>query len=92
MLSNPLARVFRPRPVTRPARLYERAGCGLCREASRLLAPFERRGELRLERVDIEAEPELFTRYAFTIPVLAIEGRVELAWPFDADDVRRALR
>jgi hypothetical protein len=73
------------------ARLFLKADCGLCEEAIALLRPFERRGHLALELVDIAANPELFRRYCFAIPVLAIEGGPTLEWPFDRAALRKVL-
>lgn len=74
------------------ARLYVGPRCGLCREALRILAPFERRGRLAVETVNIELDPELFRRYCLSIPVLELEGGRLLDWPFDRADVDGALR
>jgi glutaredoxin len=54
-------------------RLYERAGCHLCKDAYRALV----RLGLGVERVDIERDPALVDRYALRIPVLAV-GESEL--------------
>lgn len=56
-------------------RLYEKAGCGLCAETYRALTRIRMDLALEIERVDIEAEPALFQRYALRIPVLALGGR-----------------
>ena len=88
-------RRFRPGVSRGPAvraRLYVGPRCGLCREARRILAPFERRGRLKVEPVDIETDPELFRRYCFSIPVLEVDGGRRFEWPFDRADVDRALR
>ncbi len=72
--------------TTPPLLLYRRAGCHLCDEARRILdALLAERAAAGLprpsvEEVDIEADPLLESRYAFTIPVLEFEGRrLELA-------------
>jgi hypothetical protein len=85
----------RARPTAqppRPARLYVRAGCGLCDEAATLLRPLERAGRLRVERVDVESDPELLRRYGLSIPVLQIGRQPALAWPFERRDVEAILR
>lgn len=58
----------RPRP---PARLYTRAGCGLCDEAAQLL----RDEGWQVESVDIDTDPDLTKRYSLLIPVVEINGR-----------------
>jgi hypothetical protein len=66
--------------------------CELCEQARTLLRPFERRGQLAVEPIDITAEPALVRRYGLSIPVLEIEGGAVLEWPFDPSTLRRALR
>jgi hypothetical protein len=51
-------------------RLYEKPGCGLCAETYRALTRIAMDMPLAIERVDIEADPALFDRYAIRIPVL----------------------
>ena len=72
-------------------RLFLKDNCGLCEEAIALLAPYQHRGRLALELVDIAADPELFRRYCFTIPVLEIEGGPTFEWPFDRAALRTVL-
>lgn len=79
------------RGPTVTARLYTRPGCGLCDEALDLLAPFERRKRLALEVIDIETDPALLRRYLLRIPVLEIEGRAPLEWPFGRTELGRIL-
>ena len=66
--------------------LYRRDGCHLCEEArgvlDALLAERAARGfpAPAIEERDIDASEELHRRYAFTIPVIAFDGReLELA-------------
>jgi glutaredoxin len=76
--------------------LYSRPGCHLCEEARAtlelLLADRAANGlpAPRLVERDIEADPDLQRRYAFTIPVVALGSReVELAT--SAAKLRRLL-
>ena len=65
--------LVRKRTQRGPARrvvLYEKAGCGLCAETYRALTRIRLDVPLEIERVDIEAAPQLFDRYAIRIPVL----------------------
>lgn len=62
------------RPIA--VRLYERHGCGLCREARRILERLAARFPLAIEAVDIAADPALEARYFLEIPVIEAEGRV----------------
>lgn len=93
-LKRGLALVRRRTPRGNPVRvrLYEKAGCGLCDEAYRALSRLRMDLPLELERVDIEADPALFQRYAVRIPVLA-RGADELdAAGLDDEALRRWLR
>ena len=76
---------------TARARLFLKEDCGLCEEAIALLRPFQHRGRLALELIDISADPDLFRRYCFAIPVLSIEGGPTLEWPFDRAALRKVL-
>lgn len=91
-LRQRIGRWIEPHPAPPvPARLYLTAACGLCEQARAVLDPFERRGRLAVEPVDIAVDPELFRRYGLQIPVLELEGGPTLEWPFDAAAVRQAL-
>jgi hypothetical protein len=66
--------------------LYGRDGCHLCEETRTILAALLTERASRglavppLQERDIDADDELHRRYAFTIPVLAVDGReLELA-------------
>jgi glutaredoxin len=57
--------------------LYSKPGCCLCDEAKDKIERLRIRGyELSLEERDITADPALFERYRYTIPVIALpDGR-----------------
>lgn len=90
-ISADLSQLRSGRRFPRTARLFRRAECGLCDEALALLRPHIRSGRLVLEEVDIESDPGLLHRYFLAIPVLAIEDGPTLNWPFDGQDLHRAL-
>ncbi len=71
--------------MQKPLQLLQRPSCLLCLEAEYLLAVA---GVTTFDRVDIERDPVLESRYGDKIPVLRDphDGR-ELAWPFDAAGV-----
>ena len=70
-------------------RLYQRDHCHLCDLALAVLA--EARAP-DFESVFIDDDAALEARYGLRVPVLRDEARdVELAWPFDADAVRRFM-
>lgn len=56
--------------------VFTRDGCGLCREAEDLVAR-EARGH-DVQRVDVDADPELQRAYNIRVPVVAVDG-VEVA-------------
>jgi hypothetical protein len=69
--------------------LYQRDDCKLCDEALAVLAAARAPD---FESVWIDDDLALEARYGERIPVLRdAAGERELAWPFDADDVRRFL-
>jgi glutaredoxin len=51
--------------------LYSRQGCHLCDDAAALLAG----AGLRFETVDIDADPDLRSRYNECVPVVTVDGR-----------------
>ncbi len=74
--------------------LYAKAGCHLCDEARAYLedalADLDR--ELDLRETDIRRDPELFERYRYRIPVIAIDGVERLEGRISSDAVRELLR
>lgn len=72
--------------------LYGKPGCHLCDEARALLDRLSRRYPMDVEEVDITRDPDLFRRYDIRIPVLLIDGRIEMDAPIGEDGLRRALR
>ena len=65
-------------------RLYEREGCGLCRDARALLDRLARRLPIAVEPVDIAADPELEARHFLEIPVIEAAGRIIARAPISA--------
>ena len=58
---------------------YTKPNCPLCEESYPKVSRLARRYSLSLSRVDIEADPELFNRHRYRIPVVELDGK-ELAW------------
>jgi len=54
--------------------LYSKADCSLCDKAKDALAQFRRECVFDLIVSDIAADPVLFEKYKYDIPVLAING------------------
>ncbi len=70
--------------------VYTRAGCKLCAEAEVIVAAVAA-GRASVERVDIDAHPELTARYTVRVPVVAIDGVELFELQVDADQLRGAL-
>ena len=74
--------------------LYMKDGCHLCAEAMALLDRFDSQGSygrLNISEVEITADPALFERYQYVIPVIEIDDRAHLEAPIRAADLRAAL-
>lgn len=72
--------------------LYGKPGCHLCEEARTTLLRLARRYPLELQEVDITGDPALFRLYDIRIPVVVVDGAVELSAPLNERALRRALR
>lgn len=72
--------------------VYERAGCHLCDDMVSTLSEWKAEFGFEVERVDVDASPELAARYGAKVPVL-MHGSSEICHFFlDLDALRRALR
>ena len=77
-----------------PARrltVYERTGCHLCDDMVSTLSEWKKELGFEIERVDVDASPDLAARYGAKVPVL-VHGSSELCHYFlDLDALRRSL-
>ena len=77
-----------------PARrltVFERAGCHLCDDMVSTLSEWKTELGFEIERVDVDASPDLAARYGAKVPVL-VHGSSELCHYFlDLDALRRSL-
>jgi hypothetical protein len=73
-------------------RLYSRPGCHLCEIVEDLLDEVARECPLDLEVLDITTDMDLFERYRYEIPVVAVEGGGSVAGRISKDDLRKVLR
>lgn len=78
--------------IARHVILYTKPDCHLCHEAKAMLARLQREVPFTLDEVDILSDEALHRRYAFTIPVIVIDGKLELEAPIRECEVRAALR
>ena len=72
--------------------LYTRPGCHLCEDVRASLDRLARRLPMEVQEVDITGDPELIRRYDIRIPVVIVDGRVELEAPISEAQLRAALR
>lgn len=70
--------------------VYTRDGCGLCREAERIVEREARGHEVR--RVDVDADPDLQRTYNIRVPVVTVDGREVAEGRLSPGAVRTALR
>ena len=74
-----------------PLVLYTRADCPLCDEMKREIERADLGDRGMLSVVDIASDPALLERYAMSIPVLTIAGRVAFKGRLDAAALRKKL-
>jgi hypothetical protein len=73
-----------------PVTLYGKPGCHLCEDAELLLSLLERSYPIALTKVDITADPQLFERYQWEIPVV-VTPHGQVSGRIDARALRRIL-
>lgn len=76
-----------------PITLYTKEGCTLCEKVKAQLALLAADNEAwayQLTEIDITADPDLFARYRFSIPVLHI-GTLTLKAPISTPQLAAAL-
>ncbi len=77
---------------TRQVTLYGKPGCHLCEDARALLDSLHGRHSLAIEYIDIRRDTMLYRRYDIMIPVIVIDGEIELHAPISSTELKRALR
>ena len=71
--------------------LYSRPGCGLCEEMLAELQAMPALQDLRIDVLDVDAEPAARVRYGHKIPVLLFAGELVCHGRLDAEEVHKAL-
>lgn len=71
--------------------LYSKPGCHLCEVMKKEIAKADCAELYQLQEINIESDAELFARYRYDIPVLAIEGVVAFRHRLTADSFRAYL-
>jgi glutaredoxin len=87
-----LRRRSRDPAIPRSVTVYSRPGCHLCDDALVLLQGLQREWTLRIQEIDISGDPALMRKYDLRIPVLVVDGRIELQAPIIETAIRKALR
>jgi len=77
-----------------PVRLtiYSGPGCSLCDKAKLLVERVAQDIPLEIDEVDITQDTELYDRYRYAIPVIALDGREVMAGKVTEFWLRKALR
>ena len=73
--------------------IYSRPGCHLCENMKTIIERVARdtRAPIRIEEIDISANPELESRYGLEIPVLLVNGKKAAKYRVTEEQLRRRL-
>lgn len=71
--------------------VYSREGCHLCEVAEQIVAEVCADTGDTWERVDIDTDPELVSRFTNEVPVTFVDGRQHDFWQVDPERLRTAL-
>ncbi len=71
--------------------LYTRADCELCREMEEIVAPEVARYGARLERIEIDGNPQLEGRFGLEVPVLFVNQRKAFKYRCSQRELRKRL-
>jgi glutaredoxin len=72
--------------------IYSKAECSLCEEAKAVIEAVRRRLPFELVEHDIEADPELYQRFRYDVPVIFIDGRKAFKHRLDPATFEARLR
>jgi len=72
-------------------RLYGKPGCHLCEEAEELIEDLSAEYSVSLQTLDITADPALFERFRYEIPVIELNDGRSLAGRIDRAKLRELL-
>ncbi len=71
--------------------IFSKAGCSLCDKAKELLLKVKAEIPFQLQEVDITRNRDLFEKYRYVIPVVAIDGNDVMVSKVSELRFRRAL-
>lgn len=69
--------------------IYIKDGCALCGELMRWLDEGGWRGQVSVH--DVRGRPELFERFRYDVPVVAVDGQVRLKLRFSQAELKDVL-
>ena len=75
----------------RTVRFFTKPGCHLCEQAEELLEEIAGECPMDLEMIDITEDMDIFDRYRYEIPVIAVEGGGTASGRITEADLRRVL-
>lgn len=71
--------------------LFTRPGCLLCDEVRDILIDLSRKWPVQLEEFDITSDIEVYEKYKWAVPVVALDGVERLSAPITETDLVRLL-
>jgi hypothetical protein len=72
--------------------MYTRQGCHLCDSAWQQLQEAQKLHGFRLDKEDVDADPELALRHGKCVPVVAVNGKVRFRGAINPVLLKRLLR
>ena len=72
--------------------LYSTKNCFLCNKAREILGELKKKYKFEIKEIYIEKDPELFKKYNQKVPVIEIDGRFFLYYPFEENDIEREIK
>jgi len=72
--------------------LYSTQKCALCEKAKETLKRLKNRYKFQFEEVFIEDKFELFKKWESKVPVIEIDGKFLLYYPFEEKDIERQIK
>ena len=71
--------------------LYTRNDCELCREMEEVIAAELPKFDARIQRIEIDGDPELEARFGTEVPVLFVNDRKAFKYRCTADELRKRM-
>ena len=71
--------------------LYTRNDCELCREMEEVIAAELPKFDARIQRIEIDGDPELEARFGVEVPVLFVNDRKAFKYRCTADELHKRM-